>query len=157
MPRKRDAGKQEIMIAQCLVHGNARRTKKIIVCAREGCQRGLGLTPTLVYQLLLSHMSCKRHHVFPIVGGRKVEHLMVNTEALKITLSDEQIKYLESINPFDTEFPLTLIVSLETLRKNIIHTNFLILQGGGSSPSALLSMSGHIDFKSKPSAIKPAI
>ena len=53
----------------------------------------------------------KTTHVFPIIGGRKVEHLMANIEALKIALSDEQIKYLESILPFDQGFPNNFIVS----------------------------------------------
>lgn len=53
----------------------------------------------------------KAPFVFPIIGGRKVEHLLANLEALDISLSDEQIKYLESIIPFDVGFPSSLIVS----------------------------------------------
>lgn len=56
----------------------------------------------------------KAPYVFPVVGGRKVEHLMANVEALKVSLSDEQIKYLESIVPFNPGFPYGLIVSLKT-------------------------------------------
>ncbi|KAJ7766514.1 hypothetical protein DFH07DRAFT_769774 [Mycena maculata] len=51
------------------------------------------------------------HHeapfVFPIVGGRKVEHLMANIEALDIMLSAEQIAYIEGVLPFDKGFPTT--------------------------------------------------
>ena len=54
----------------------------------------------------------KTPHVFPIIGGRKVEHLHGNIEALGISLSDEQIKYLESILPFDIGFPASRFVSL---------------------------------------------
>jgi aryl-alcohol dehydrogenase-like predicted oxidoreductase len=53
----------------------------------------------------------KAPFVFPIVGGRKVEHLLANLESLDISLSDEQIKYLESIIPFDLGFPSSMIVS----------------------------------------------
>ena len=53
----------------------------------------------------------KTPYVFPIIGGRKVEHLMANIEALKISLSNEQIKYIESILPFDPGFPMYFIVS----------------------------------------------
>ena len=53
----------------------------------------------------------KTTYVFPLVGGRKVEHLMQNAEALDISLSDEQIKYLESVNPFELDFPANVIVS----------------------------------------------
>lgn len=51
----------------------------------------------------------KAPYVFPIVGGRKVEHLMDNVEALGISLTREQISYLDGILPFDKGFPNTLI------------------------------------------------
>ncbi|PAV22704.1 arylalcohol dehydrogenase [Pyrrhoderma noxium] len=57
----------------------------------------------------IAYVMQKTTHVFPIIGGRKVEHLMANIEALKIALSDEQIKYLESILPFDQGFPNNFI------------------------------------------------
>ena len=53
----------------------------------------------------------KAPYVFPIIGGRKVEHLHANIEALDIALSDEQIKELESAVPFDPEFPTSFFVS----------------------------------------------
>ncbi len=56
----------------------------------------------------------KTTHVFPIVGGRKVEHLMQNIKALSIRLSEEQIKYLEGAVPFDLGFPHYLFVSDES-------------------------------------------
>lgn len=52
----------------------------------------------------------KTPNVFPIIGGRKVEHLLANVEALSITLAPEHIKYLESIIPFDVGFPYRVIV-----------------------------------------------
>ena len=53
----------------------------------------------------------KTPYVFPIIGGRKVEHLLANLEALEISLSDDQIKYLESVVPFEPGFPYWMIVS----------------------------------------------
>lgn len=53
----------------------------------------------------------KTPYVFPIVGGRKVEHLNDNLEALSIVLTPEHITYLESIVPFDKGFPTNLLVS----------------------------------------------
>ena len=55
-------------------------------------------------------------YVFPIIGGRKVEHLHANIEALDIALSDEQIKELESAVPFDPGFPTSFFVSLMSPR-----------------------------------------
>jgi hypothetical protein len=49
--------------------------------------------------------------VFPIVGGRKVEHLHANIEALSIALSDAHIAHLEGILPFDIGFPGNFFVS----------------------------------------------
>jgi hypothetical protein len=53
----------------------------------------------------------KTPYVFPIIGGRKVEHLLANIEALEITLSKVQIKYLESMVQFESGFPYWMIVS----------------------------------------------
>lgn len=39
------------------------------------------------------------------MGGRKVKHLQDNIKALSIKLTDKQIEYLESIRPFEQEFP----------------------------------------------------
>jgi hypothetical protein len=47
--------------------------------------------------------------VFPLVGGRKVEYLHDNIQALKIKLSREQIEYLESVRPFEIGFPNNFI------------------------------------------------
>lgn len=59
----------------------------------------------------IAYVMQKTPYVFPIIGGRKVEHLEANLEALEIALTPEHIKYLESIVPFDPGFPYTLIVS----------------------------------------------
>ena len=63
----------------------------------------------------IAYVMQKTPYVFPIIGGRKVEHLLANIEALKIALSGEQIQYLESVVPFDPGFPITFCVSLASL------------------------------------------
>ena len=55
----------------------------------------------------IAYIMQKTPYVFPVVGGRKVEHLEQNLEGLDIALSEEQIKYLESVLPFDVGFPQT--------------------------------------------------
>ena len=57
----------------------------------------------------------KAPYVFPIIGGRKVEHLKQNLQGLDVALSEEHIKYLESILPFDLGFPTGRFVSLYVL------------------------------------------
>ena len=68
-----------------------------------------------ICSVALAYLMQKTPYVFPIIGGRKVEHLHGNIEALGISLSDEQIKYLESILPFDPGFPTNMIVRIKSL------------------------------------------
>ncbi|KAI5119356.1 hypothetical protein M0805_008512 [Coniferiporia weirii] len=84
----------------------------------------------------IAYVMQKTPYVFPIIGGRKVEHLMANTEALKISLSNEQIKYIESIIPFDPGFPNTMI-------------------GDGTSANYLLGSAGCEDAWPMKQAIRP--
>jgi hypothetical protein len=48
----------------------------------------------------------KYPYVFPIIGGRKVEHLEDNIKSLTVSLSEEQIKEIESVVPFEWGFPM---------------------------------------------------
>ena len=59
----------------------------------------------------IAYVMQKTTHVFPIIGGRKVEQLNANIDALRISLSHEQIAYIESVLPFDPGFPSTMVVS----------------------------------------------
>jgi aryl-alcohol dehydrogenase-like predicted oxidoreductase len=62
-----------------------------------------------VTAIAIAYVMAKAPNVFPIVGGRKVEHLQDNIQALKIKLTTEQIQYLESVTPFDIGFPNNFI------------------------------------------------
>ncbi|KAK0222407.1 NADP-dependent oxidoreductase domain-containing protein [Armillaria fumosa] len=57
----------------------------------------------------IAYVMHKTPYVFPIIGGRKVEHLKVNIQALDIKLTQKQIEYLESVVPFDPGFPSSMI------------------------------------------------
>ena len=59
----------------------------------------------------IAYVMQKLPYVFPLIGGRKVEQLEANIEALNVALSEEHIKYLESILPFDLGFPSVYYVS----------------------------------------------
>jgi aryl-alcohol dehydrogenase-like predicted oxidoreductase len=58
----------------------------------------------------ITYVMQKTSYVFPLVEGRKVEHLQGNMEALEISSFPKHIKYLESVIPFDPGFPTTMIV-----------------------------------------------
>ncbi|OQO02230.1 putative aryl-alcohol dehydrogenase AAD14 [Cryoendolithus antarcticus] len=63
-------------------------------------------SPTAV---ALAYLMAKAPNVFPIVGGRKVQHLKDNIKSLEIKLSTKDIEYLESIVPFDVGFPINFV------------------------------------------------
>lgn len=44
-------------------------------------------------------------YVFPIIGGRKVEHLKSNIQALSLELSRDEIDAIEDAEPFDIGWP----------------------------------------------------
>ena len=62
-----------------------------------------------VTAIAIAYVRSKAKNVFPLIGGRKIEHLKQNIEALSIKLTPEQIEYLESIVTFDVGFPKSLI------------------------------------------------
>ncbi|KAH8114692.1 Aldo/keto reductase [Phellopilus nigrolimitatus] len=86
----------------------------------------------------IAYVMQKTPYVFPIIGGRKVEHLLANIEALKISLSHEQIEYLESILPFDPGFPNTIT-------------------GDGTTTNVRLTSAAHEDQWPLKKAIRPEI
>lgn len=54
----------------------------------------------------LAYVLAKTPDVFPVIGGRNVEHLLENIEALKIRLSAEQIAEIEGVQRFDVGWPV---------------------------------------------------
>ena len=66
---------------------------------------------TLITSVALAYVMHKAPYVFPICGGRKIEHLKSNIEALGLELSEEDIKEIESAVPFDLGFPFSILGS----------------------------------------------
>lgn len=66
---------------------------------------------TQITSIALAYVMHKAPYVFPIVGGRKVEHLKGNIEALSVELSEEEIDKIEDAEPFDIGFPLSMLFS----------------------------------------------
>jgi len=93
-----------------------------------------------IQAVALAYVQQKVPYVFPIVGGRKVEHLMSNIDSLKITLTPEHIKTLESGSSFDIGFPMNFIGQDPT-------TN-------GGETTFLMNFAGTFDFPQAGSAIK---
>lgn len=96
---------------------------------------------TLITSVAQAYVMHKAPYVFPIVGGRTIEHLKGNIEALAVGLDDADIQEIEGASPFDVGFPL----------------NFLY---GGQQPDHpgrvwLLDMGGHFDYVPEPRPITP--
>ncbi|KAI8989167.1 hypothetical protein BD414DRAFT_415083 [Trametes punicea] len=98
--------------------------EKKVCQALEEVAKQVGATS--IQAVAIAYVMQKTPYVFPIVGGRKIEQLQANIEALDIALSDEQIKYLESILPFDLGFPHAMI-------------------GDGSQYNRMFLSAGHFD------------
>ncbi|KAG9308873.1 NADP-dependent oxidoreductase domain-containing protein [Chiua virens] len=81
--------------------------EKAVTAALEKVAKEVGAKH--VTAVAIAYVMQKTPYVFPIIGGRKVEHLQANLEALEIVLTPEHIKYLESIVPFDLGFPTAMI------------------------------------------------
>jgi aryl-alcohol dehydrogenase-like predicted oxidoreductase len=64
---------------------------------------------TQVTSVALAYVRHKAPYVYPIVGGRKVEHLRGNIEALGLSLSDEEMDGIDSAVDFDIGFPMNFI------------------------------------------------
>lgn len=64
---------------------------------------------TSVAAIALAYVIQKASNVIPIIGGRKIEHLQDNIQALSIRLTKEQMDYLESRTNFDVGFPSSFI------------------------------------------------
>jgi hypothetical protein len=63
---------------------------------------------TLMTSIAQSYVMHKQPYVFPIVGVRTLGHLKGNIEALKVSLTREEIDELEAVVPFDYGFPNSL-------------------------------------------------
>ncbi|KAF5340608.1 hypothetical protein D9611_007428 [Ephemerocybe angulata] len=57
----------------------------------------------------IAYVMQKSRFVFPIIGGRKLEQLEANLEALDLTLTSEHFQSIDSVIPFDVGFPSNII------------------------------------------------
>lgn len=105
--RRRKTGEE----GRKLMSSNWERTpeEREVCLALEKVAKEIGAKS--ITAVAIAYVMQKMPYVFPIIGGRKIEHLHANLEALEITLSQAQIEYLESIKPFKRIFPQSHIVS----------------------------------------------
>jgi diketogulonate reductase-like aldo/keto reductase len=108
------------------------------VLNRVAQSRGVPLT-----SVALAYVMHKTPYVFPIVGGRKVTHLMENIQALEMALSDAEIEEIDGAYDFDIGFPHDLMSGPKAPR--------------GPVDNLLTRIRGEFDFVDGPSPIKPHV
>lgn len=100
--------------------------------------------PVPLTSIALAYVMHKSPYVTPIIGGRKMEHLKANIEALKIRLTEAEIDVVESAYPFDVGFPMNFLASNPKGPK-------------GPEDIVLTKRMGHLDFVKRPQPILPAL
>ena len=110
------------------------------------------------YIVALAYLMQKVPYVFPIVGGRKVEHLHDNINALEVALKPEHFKKIEAATPFDPGFPTNMMVRLLAVLPQAV---FLIqvapFQGDGSEYSVAWMNATLCDAWPMRDAIRPLV
>jgi aryl-alcohol dehydrogenase-like predicted oxidoreductase len=76
-----------------------------IVLEKVAEAKGLGRNAKGMTSVALAYVMHKAPYTFPIVGGRKVEHLKSNIEALGLRLTEAEIKEIDGAYGFDLGFP----------------------------------------------------
>lgn len=97
---------------------------------------------TEITSIALAYVMHKTPYVFPIVGGRKMEHLRGNIAALEVGLTKEEMREIEAAGEFDVGFPTSFFYGGEEV--------------GHPGEVWLLNMGGRFDYVGLPEAITPA-
>ncbi|GAB7352300.1 hypothetical protein MBLNU459_g2753t1 [Dothideomycetes sp. NU459] len=99
---------------------------------------------TQLTSVAFAYIMQKTPYVFPILGGRKIEHLKQNIEALGLELSREEIDEINDATGFDVGFPMNMIFSGQKYDVNLTSSNV-----------TMLKMAGHIDVPAKQLSVRP--
>ena len=59
--------------------------------------------------IAIAYIRAKYAYVYPVVGGRTIEHLQQNVNALGVTLAEEEVDEIDTAAPFDLGFPMSFI------------------------------------------------
>ncbi|KAJ0131805.1 hypothetical protein HZ326_25094 [Fusarium oxysporum f. sp. albedinis] len=103
-------------------------------------------------QVALAYCMQKPPYVFPIVGGRKVEHIQGSIEGLNVELSEEEVAEIENAYPFDHGFPHTFLNG--TMFKGTDELDQR--QADGPGDVSLLKARRTFDWVPQPKAIRPS-
>jgi diketogulonate reductase-like aldo/keto reductase len=93
---------------------------------------------TALTSIALAYIRAKYPYVYPIVGGRKIEHLKGNIEALGIDLSDEEVLEIDGAASFDVGFPMNFLFEFtgNTYSSNMTSGDVALLHYAGNLETA---------------------
>ena len=100
---------------------------------------------TTIHSVALAYISQKAPYVFPIIGGRRVEHLEANVGSLELHLTDEVIAKIDGAYDFSYGFPHAFL-------KDPFEMKGAALK---SADVSLLNSGGAVDWVEPVGAIKP--
>jgi aryl-alcohol dehydrogenase-like predicted oxidoreductase len=106
---------------------------KAIVKALDGIAKKKG---TILTSVALAYILQKTPYCFPLVGGRNIDHLKGNIEALSLELSEEDVEEIENAGSFEFGWPHSMI-------------------GRAADQSSLNAIGGVFDVVQPPKAIRP--
>ncbi|EPQ52424.1 Aldo/keto reductase [Gloeophyllum trabeum ATCC 11539] len=109
--------------------------EKLVCQALEDVANATGAKS--IQAVAIAYVMQKTPYVFPLIGGRKVEHLLANIAALDVALAPEHIAKIESVVPFDLGFPGNII-------------------GNGTANMLAMMTVGTFDRQPLPPPIRPA-
>ncbi|KAF5665004.1 sterigmatocystin biosynthesis dehydrogenase stcV [Fusarium heterosporum] len=120
-----------------------KQVSAVLECLAEkkGCQ---------LLQVALAYCMQKAPYVFPIVGGRKVEHIQGSIEGLNVELSEGELAEIEKAYPFDHGFPHTFLSG--TMFKGTDDLDQRQAEGPGDV--SLLKAGGTFDWVPQPKTIR---
>lgn len=95
---------------------------------------------TAITSVALAYVRHKYPYVYPIVGGRKIDHLKGNIEALGLQLSDEEIAEIDGAVPFEVGFPMNFLFEFGgfTYNGNMTSSDVRLLEFAGPLESVPL-------------------
>ncbi|CZR60122.1 probable aflatoxin B1 aldehyde reductase member 2 [Phialocephala subalpina] len=80
--------------------------EKAVSKIMEGLAKEKG---TALTSIAMAYVMQKAPYVFPLVGGRKVEHIKGNIDALNVDLTEEDVAKIDAAYNFDPGFPHTFL------------------------------------------------
>lgn len=123
-----------------------REKDKKVAAALDKLAKPRGVHRTAI---ALAYVMHKSPYVFPIVGGRNINHLKGNIDALSIELSPQEIDEIEAAEPFDVGFPMNFLFEFGDAAK--YHNRM------GTGDIGLVKTCAHIDTVPKPEVSTDAL